>query len=85
MASRHTSFGGLKRKAQQQRNPGHSIGFARSLFWVSWIGVLLFVVGDLLQAETQGYGQNRVRPGYSASNWQWRLCSGENANLGKGG
>jgi hypothetical protein len=50
----------LKRKAQQQRNPGDSIGFARSLFWVSWIWVLLFVVGDLLQAETQGYGAKSV-------------------------
>jgi hypothetical protein len=46
----------LKRKAQKQHAPGDSIRFARNLFWVSWFWVLLFVVGDLFEAETRRYG-----------------------------
>jgi hypothetical protein len=30
------------------------------LFWVSWFWVLFYVVGDLIEAETQGYGAKIV-------------------------
>jgi hypothetical protein len=46
-----------KRAGHKQRARRDWLKFSRYLFWVSWIWVLLFAVGELLEAvKTEGYG-----------------------------
>jgi hypothetical protein len=50
-----------KKSGHKKRAKRDSLKFARYLFWVSWIWVLLFAVGELLEAvKTQGYGDKII-------------------------
>jgi hypothetical protein len=44
-----------KRAGHKKRAKRDSLKFGRYLFWVSWIWVLLFAVGELLEAVRGGY------------------------------
>jgi hypothetical protein len=52
----------LKKRARHKKRARRDwLKFSRYLFWVSWIWVLLFAVGELLEAvKTEGYGDKII-------------------------
>jgi hypothetical protein len=50
-----------KQSGHKKRGKRDSPKFARYLFWISWIWVLLFAVGELLEAvKIEGYGDKII-------------------------
>jgi hypothetical protein len=50
-----------KRAGHKKRAKRDWLKFARYLFWVSWIWVLLFAVGEFLEAErNEDYGRRII-------------------------